>query len=285
MDNSENYSKKNPFELQDKLFNRISLSDYIISNKLLDSDFFEYPLTMIIDDYKTYVNNHRLNKNSLTKNIESYFNFRLLRYSDAYFYRIVEISSKQLLYFISENYKKYKLNNKYSSFEGFLQNDWQFNYLKQRIDYVVDCINSNKFKFICTTPKKENVFNLLSNGLDTYYCSMLNLIELHEYLSLIKKDIEDFNPDKNKDQSSGSEIKNPFEDKKTYKLFNYIVDKWDYDRGQKWADIYTIIKDLYEYKTPEPKDYQKYIIQRYGYTGKFQYNIISKKMKTSYQNL
>jgi len=72
-------------------------------------------------------------------------------------------------------------------------------------------------------------------------------------------------------------IKNPFKNPETNDVFNYIVNQWNYDVGQKWADIYTYLDDLIAYDMPDKKDYQKYIILKYQYTGKFQYDIISKK--------
>jgi hypothetical protein len=67
-------------------------------------------------------------------------------------------------------------------------------------------------------------------------------------------------------------IQHPFEDEKTNDLFNYLVTKWDYNKDQKWADIYIEIDESNEYKAPYKNEYQTFIIQTYGYTGKFQYD-------------
>jgi hypothetical protein len=76
-------------------------------------------------------------------------------------------------------------------------------------------------------------------------------------------------------QNASKEVKEtqtPFNDPKTYELFNYIVDNWDYHKGQKWADIWNELNYSSIYKAPYQNEYQKYIIQRFGYTGKFQYD-------------
>jgi len=79
--------------------------------------------------------------------------------------------------------------------------------------------------------------------------------------------------------------KTPFTDPKTHELFNYIVDNWDYDKGQKWADIWNAINDLENHKPPYKNEYQNYIITRFGYTGKFQYDKPKKEGNRDKQRL
>lgn len=81
------------------------------------------------------------------------------------------------------------------------------------------------------------------------------------------------------------EPKTPFNDPKTHKLFNYIVNNWNYDKGQKWADIWNVINDLENYTPPYKNEYQNYIITRFGYTGKFQYDKPKKDGNRDKQNL
>jgi hypothetical protein len=64
----------------------------------------------------------------------------------------------------------------------------------------------------------------------------------------------------------------PFKDDTTAELFEYIVTNWSYNKQQKWADIFITINDLDGYAIPYKNEYQVYIIQRFGYTGKFQYD-------------
>lgn len=88
---------------------------------------------------------------------------------------------------------------------------------------------------------------------------------------------EKFLPDEILYPEEITDTKHPFKDPKTLELFNYIVDNWNYDKNQKWADIYDLIKDLNDYEEPKQTNYKAYIIKRFGYTGKFQFGIMSKK--------
>jgi hypothetical protein len=81
------------------------------------------------------------------------------------------------------------------------------------------------------------------------------------------------------------EPETPFTDPKTHELFNYIVDNWNYNKGQKWVDIWNVINDLENYKPPYKNEYQNYIIQRFGYTGKFQYDKVKRDGNRDKQNL
>jgi hypothetical protein len=63
----------------------------------------------------------------------------------------------------------------------------------------------------------------------------------------------------------------PFKDEKTNSLFEYIVKTWTYDKHQKWADIYNVLDEI-GYKMPFKNEYQDYIVRRFQYTGKFQYD-------------
>ena len=62
----------------------------------------------------------------------------------------------------------------------------------------------------------------------------------------------------------------PFNDD-TFKIFEHLVEKWKYDKQQKWADIF-IELDATDYKMPYKNDYEAYVRKTYGYTGKFQYD-------------
>lgn len=79
--------------------------------------------------------------------------------------------------------------------------------------------------------------------------------------------------------------KTPFRDQQTKDLFEYIVEKWKYNRQQKWADIFININATDGYAIPYKNDYQAYIIQRFGYTGKFQYDKLKKANNRNYKEL
>ena len=67
-------------------------------------------------------------------------------------------------------------------------------------------------------------------------------------------------------------LKTPFKDQKTTDLFEYIINNWNYDKQQKWANICKAIEGTEIYKIPYRGDYEKYIRTRFSYVGKFQYD-------------
>jgi hypothetical protein len=146
-----------------------------------------------------------------------------------------------------------------------LQNNYDLN------DLVGD---GKKFKSFEDIPYKDikNVRDgLESNTSEThkYYDYEALFYPYHFYgLRQIKKLLVS----KLKTSKEGKETQTPFTDPKTHELFNYIVDNWSYERGQKWADIWNVINDLDNHKPPFKNEYQNYIIKRFGYTGKFQYD-------------
>lgn len=73
------------------------------------------------------------------------------------------------------------------------------------------------------------------------------------------------------DKQTTPEI-NPFKGMQTSELFEYIVTNWSYTKQQKWANLLIAINDLDGYAIPYKNEYQSYIIRRFGYTGKFQYD-------------
>lgn len=72
------------------------------------------------------------------------------------------------------------------------------------------------------------------------------------------------------------EIQHPFKDDETYQLFNFIVEKWEYDKDQKWADIWNALHFSDIYIAPYKNDYKAYVIRRFQYTGKFQFDKLKK---------
>ena len=85
--------------------------------------------------------------------------------------------------------------------------------------------------------------------------------------------IESLKTSNKKDNES---IKHPFKDDNTLDLFNYIVDNWDYDKQQKWADIWNELNLSDHYIAPYQNEYKAYIIKRFNYTGKFQFDKVKK---------
>lgn len=79
--------------------------------------------------------------------------------------------------------------------------------------------------------------------------------------------------------------KHPFENKKTKELFDYLVDNWNYDKQQKWADIYIELNESNYYKAPFKNEYEQYVRSRFDYVGKFQYDKIKKEENKDRQRL
>lgn len=70
-------------------------------------------------------------------------------------------------------------------------------------------------------------------------------------------------------------IEHPFNDE-TFKIFEYLVKNWKYDKQQKWADIF-IELDSNSFTMPYKNYYEGYVRKTYSYTGKFQYDKIKKE--------
>jgi mRNA-degrading endonuclease YafQ of YafQ-DinJ toxin-antitoxin module len=91
---------------------------------------------------------------------------------------------------------------------------------------------------------------------------------------------------KKANDKNDNSIQHPFKDPKTFELFNYIVDNWKYKADQKWADIFNAIKYNNNGKEPTYKnEYRAYIIKRFQYTGKFQFDYEKKSTNRHKQDL
>lgn len=72
------------------------------------------------------------------------------------------------------------------------------------------------------------------------------------------------------------EIQTPFTDPKTHELFNYIVDKWNYDKDLKYAYIFNYLVDTLDFTIIET-DYEKYIRTKYNIGRVYYQNANSEK--------
>jgi len=129
---------------------------------------------------------------------------------------------------------------------------------------------TNKFKSIDEIPHKELINPL--NGKTWKYYNMEQLFYPYHFYNIRKLKKLLISKSDTIKKTPPPDPKTPFTDPKTHELFNYIVDNWDYDKQQKWADIWNVINDTEGYKAPYQNEYRKYVIERFKYTGKFQYD-------------
>jgi len=246
------------FKLHDKLFDRISIEKFVISHKLLFNGYFEAPLSDIYQDYWEYAKTNNIVGQSLSKNLNTYFNLRLFRDFDAYCYNIKEIDIYELNKAIQIEFNDYKNLNKYSSLKGFKENNKCYKLLLSTIKKIKD--GSNDMKQIDDNDDLK-IYIDTKTSLINLYSSKLNLIEISEYANFIYNEISNFDPDK-------KNIKHPFKDDNTFNLFNYIVNNWNYNPDIKWAYIYNFLND--------PKingnEYERYVRETQNFKGLFNYN-------------
>lgn len=168
----------------------------------------------------------------------------------------------------------------------------------EKVKYCLDVCKNADFVNTCVKAIKEIKYNSAYNPklMETYLHKFINLeSELHlkfkdsiilydvdvalKQINDVKNNLIDLTTSRDASEigKRTDTIESPFNDVKTLDLFNYIVDNWSYNKGQKWADIWKEINNLENYKAPYKNDYQSYIIKRFGYTGKFQYEKVKRE--------
>lgn len=152
---------------------------------------------------------------------------------------------------INYNYDKVKATNELRNI--FVKNIDERNQYKILIDEKIELFQTNLTK--------------VENKLNEIYRFGLTLIEMDLYN--IKEFINEVNF-RLENQENKVTI-NPFNEQ-TAELFEYIVKNWDYEKDQKWADIWIEINESDNYKAPYQNQYQTYIIKRFEYTGRYQYD-------------
>jgi hypothetical protein len=137
--------------------------------------------------------------------------------------------------------------------------------------FVKDIEQRNQYKILIDEKIELFQTNLtkVENKLNEIYRFGLTLIEMD--LFYIKQFIDEVKLKLKNQENKETTITNPFNEK-TAELFEYIVQNWNYDKQQKWADIWVEINELVNYKAPYQNEYQTYIIKRFEYTGRFQYD-------------
>ena len=160
--------------------------------------------------------------------------------------------------------------------------------LYQEVEYIVE-MNLQELKNKSTNELAEfktqlkNVFRRIKTDRERfdktrgfYKHSGYKMDDLQEKIDEIKKIIKDKKKQVKKIDDQKSSLAHPFTDDETFELFKYIEEKWNYNYGQKWADIWNELDLSDKYKAPFKNDYQTFIITTHKYTGKFQYD----KVKT-----
>lgn len=195
-----------------------------------------------------------------------------------------EIDLDNITKIIVDLWNIYKSKYPYSEKEDFIKNSWSFtileleDFIKQI--YYFSGYSSNGFNLWFCNDKTEitnNLWFFINEDKDPDYYI--------QYFKKVLESIKDFVNDEPKVNTTKSNPQTPFTDLKTYELFNYIVDNWNYDKGQKWADIWNAINDLEDHKPPFKNEYQNYIITMFGYTGKFQYEKVKRDENRDKQRL
>jgi hypothetical protein len=140
-----------------------------------------------------------------------------------------------------------------------------------RVIFVKDIEQRNQYKILIDEKIELFQTNLtkVENKLNEIYRFGLTLIEMD--LFYIKQFIDEVKLKLKNQENKETTITNPFNEK-TAELFEYIVENWNYDKQQKWADIWIEINESDNYKAPYQNEYQTYIIKRFEYTGRFQYD-------------
>lgn len=138
--------------------------------------------------------------------------------------------------------------------------------------FVKDIEQRNQYKILIDEKIELFQTNLtkVENKLNEIYRFGLTLIEMD--LFYIKQFIDEVKLKLKNQENKETTITNPFKDQKTADLFEYIINNWNYDKQQKWANICKAIEGTEIYKIPYRGDYEKYIRTRFSYVGKFQYD-------------
>lgn len=185
-------------KLHDVIFNRIPLEQFVISSKLFKNGYFEISSNRIMEIYKDYVSVYHLGSQSVSKNMGSFFNLYFFKHTNPYCLNITEIEIPELTKKLSLLYSEYKSQNKYSSLETFKKNEPKITTLKQQIEYIKDVISKGKLRHDDKLDNGENLYLDTSRSYRTFYTSKLNQFEILEYLNIVNKTIDDFNPEPEK---------------------------------------------------------------------------------------
>jgi hypothetical protein len=169
----------------------------------------------------------------------------------------------------SINNVSYKSRRGTDEYLGYLLKDPYNDYLRR------DAIESFIETSILGAWKDKFVLNLLdskvyekSRSLDPIK-SFIERAILLEYSFFLTDEIKNINKKENKENKD--DIKksiHPFVDNKMLELFNYIIEKWNYDKHLKYSYIFNEIMP----ENHPPGEYENYIRINYEQIGKFNYN-------------
>ena len=141
--------------------------------------------------------------------------------------------------------------------------------LKEEITLIIENFKSSKdwnfdFDYL-------EQLSLLSKPLEILFCLSELFIKI-ETLENYQSFLNTYSSNEKPIDKLNTPVINPFKDKQTAELIEYIVNNWNYHKQQKWANISVAINSLNKGAIPYPGDYETYIRIKYRYTGKFQYD-------------
>lgn len=143
-------------------------------------------------------------------------------------------------------------------------------FFKRELERVVNILSGKIFKIKSEFKKYPNFFietKYMEYSLLRYFS--MKVMYINDFCVFAKeriKEIDSILKKQNKNPET-EDLKHPFKDDKTNDLFNYIIEKWKYDKDIKFAYIY----NNFESK-PYKNDYERFIRKRFSFKGLFNYN-------------
>lgn len=135
-------------------------------------------------------------------------------------------------------------------------------------------VTDRSIKDLESTPKDEllNYLDILDEALvfiklniKKYKSQALILLNEHNKLK-VKKTRKQIKRILKNNKEEVQEIQHPFKDDETHQLFNYIVEKWDYQNDIKYAYIFNFLDVNFK------SDFERYVRKRFNFKGLFKYN-------------
>ena len=181
--------------------------------------------------------------------------------------RFIEMSEAECNHHIYIALKRY--------FKNELTENIELNPIEEHVKMICD---ENKFKSLEDVPILSNI-----GDYPPEYPKNLFYIFSHQeyYLKLLKIELEGYiNP-----KFSANSSPTPFKDPEAFKLFDYMVENWDYNSATKWGYLWNFFED--DGKITNKTDYETFIRKRYNFTsGKPNYeSCISEKRKNELNKL
>lgn len=236
--------------------------------------------------------------------------------------KLTLFDAKAIVRNITEDFKSYKLLELEKEIRKYLESNLNahqfqdvlyfeiinegFNFDDETLGESIYYLNSYKHHIYLDTltslkiyPEntKKKIIRFYTNFVEVeydYYFRFKDVIKLHNYIEFkileISGELDLFDrigteaeiinkPDLNEK----NEI-NPFSNDVSKELFNTIIKNWNYDRNQRFADIFNEMNSA-NYIIPYKNDYELYIKNRFDYKGRFQYDKIKSETNRDKKDL